>query len=154
MPVYLVRHAKAGNRHDWDGPDRLRPLSRKGRAQADGMARLLGDEPITRVLSSPFVRCVQTVEPLAARSGLAVEEESALAEGASTTRGLKLLRQVAGGHVVLCSHGDVIPALLDALAFRDGLELPDEFDYPKGSTWVLEANRDRFIAAQYLPPPD
>ena len=82
MTLYLVRHAKAGSRSSWDGDDRLRPLTKMGRREAEGIADLLRDAPLERVLSSPYVRCTETVAPLAARRGLEVEEHDALAEGA------------------------------------------------------------------------
>ena len=72
MPLYLVRHAKAGNRSKWVGPDELRPLTKSGREQADRLAGELADEPITRILSSPYVRCMQTVEPLGRKRGVEV----------------------------------------------------------------------------------
>jgi phosphohistidine phosphatase SixA len=63
MP-YLVRHAHASDKHAWTGPDRLRPLSEPGRREAHGVLTQLRDYPITRILSSPAARCLQTVEPL------------------------------------------------------------------------------------------
>jgi 8-oxo-dGTP diphosphatase len=157
VPLYLVRHAKAGSRGDWPGPDRERPLTRKGHEQAAGIARLLANEPITDVLSSPYVRCLQSVEPLADKLGLKVRLEPALAEAASTEAALKLLRALVDGGetAVLCSHGDVIPALIDTLVEVDGLAIPPGAQCAKGSTWVLEPdNRGRFVSSRYLPPPN
>ena len=65
--VFLVRHARAGDRERWTGDDRLRPLDGKGRRQADAMVAPLAGYPITRLVSSPYLRCVQTLEPLSAR---------------------------------------------------------------------------------------
>jgi 8-oxo-dGTP diphosphatase len=154
MTVLLVRHAKAGSRKDWSGDDRLRPLSKPGHHQADGLVPLLVGYPITRVLSSPFIRCVQTVEPLASKLGLEVEAQPELAEAVDVDEPLRLVRRLAATTAVLCSHGDVIPSLLEALIDEDGLRLHGPDRWAKGSTWVLEANRDRFVVAQYLPPPD
>lgn len=155
MAVFLVRHAKAGDRHKWEGPDGARPLTENGRRQADELVAQLGDAGVTRVLSSPAVRCVQTVEPLARRLGLEVEESDALAEGAAAEEVVGLARGVARtGTALLCTHGDVIPTLLDALAEADGLPLPDAYPCAKGSTWRLEADGSgRFVAASYLPAP-
>src|SRR3954468_14449896 len=154
MPVLLVRHAKAGDRSSWDGPDPLRPLSRKGQLQADALVVLLGNEPITSILSSRYVRCTQTVEPLARKLSLPVETHKALAEGASVSAGVKLLWAVAGTTTVLCSHGDIVPTMLDTLAHTDGLPLPEDFEYAKGSTWVLrDDGKGRYVSAEYLPPP-
>ena len=154
MAALLVRHAKAGSRKDWDGDDRLRPLSRAGHRQADGLVPLLIGYPISRVLSSPYVRGVQTVEPLAVKLGLEVEDRPELAEAVDIDGPLRLLRELAHATVVYCSHGDVIPALLDVLVEEDGLRLHGLERWPKGSTWVLEAKGDRYVTGLYLPPPD
>jgi 8-oxo-(d)GTP phosphatase len=78
MTVYLVRHAKAGDREAWEGDDDLRPLSKPGRRQAAGLVDLLRPAGIRRLVSSPAVRCVQTLEPLGEALGLAVELDDAL----------------------------------------------------------------------------
>jgi 8-oxo-dGTP diphosphatase len=166
LSVYVVRHAKAGDRSKWTGPDELRPLSEKGKRQAEALADLLADQSgsagtagragsgVRRIMSSPFLRCVQTVEPLAARLGLEVETDDALAEGAGEDEVVDLVRKVASENPVLCSHGDVIPTLLDALARRDGLRLPKNYPCAKGSTWVLDQDEEgRFVSAIYLPAP-
>ncbi|MEY2591429.1 MAG: hypothetical protein QOJ67_3413, partial [Acidimicrobiaceae bacterium] len=54
---------------------------------------------------------------------------------------------------VLCTHGDIIPEVLRALA-RDGVKLLDEFRWAKGSTWVLDGPDGQITEARYLPPPD
>jgi hypothetical protein len=82
MTVYLVRHAVAASRRSWHDDDELRPLTAKGERQAIGLAELLHDEPIKRVLSSPALRCVQTVTPLAKKLGAPVEATDPLREGA------------------------------------------------------------------------
>jgi broad specificity phosphatase PhoE len=152
VDVFLVRHAKAGSRHEWEGPDDIRPLSKKGRKQADRVAYLLGDRGVTRILSSPSVRCVETVQPLAERLGVKVEETDALAEGARPDDVVTLARQVAQEAVtVLCTHGDVIPLLLDTLVRTDQLALPDDYPCAKGSTWRLRADGSgRFVDAEYI----
>jgi len=65
VPLLLVRHAKAGHRKDWDGDDRARPLSRAGITQARKLVPVLSPSAPTRLLSSPYTRCVQSLEPLA-----------------------------------------------------------------------------------------
>ena len=156
MAVFLVRHAKAGDRDEWSGPDDLRPLSKKGRAQAEGLVAQLGPRGVTRILSSPSVRCVQTVEPLGEQIDVKVEEHDALAEGAAVEDAVALVRELAraGEEAVLCSHGDVIPMLLDHLERADRLRLVHEFACAKGSTWILEADDSgRFKKGMYLSPP-
>lgn len=152
MPVYFVRHAVAADRSGWGGSDDLRPLTKRGRRQADRLADLLADEPVKRIVSSPSVRCVETVQPLARRLGLVVETSRALAEGAATGDVLALLGDAAADHAVLCSHGDVIPDALDALARKDGLRLPVGYRVAKGSVWRLHGDARPFVRAEYLAP--
>jgi broad specificity phosphatase PhoE len=83
MPtLYFVRHAKAGSRTRWEGNDRERPLSKSGRNQAEALDSVLGPNAISAIWSSPYLRCVQTVEPLAKARKLKVQETRHLAEGA------------------------------------------------------------------------
>jgi 8-oxo-(d)GTP phosphatase len=143
VTVLVVRHAKAGDRERWTGPDRDRPLTKRGRAQAAALAvRLpqLADPPIARILSSPYVRCRETVEPLAEATGPLVEDDEALAEGGRLAGTLALLARLGPGSVVLCSHGDVIGDLVMWLADR-GL-VQGDLRCAKGSTWVIDRGLD------------
>jgi broad specificity phosphatase PhoE len=85
MP-YLLRHAHAGNKHAWAGPHSTRPLSRAGRQEAHGLLTQLRDHPISSILSSPTVRCLQTVEPLVQRRGPRVEPSDVLGVAAGAGR--------------------------------------------------------------------
>ncbi len=149
-PIFLIRHAKAGSRPAWEEDDRLRPLSKSGRARAESLTSVLGSESVGRILSSPFVRCVQTVRPLALALGLPVQEHEGLAEGAGIDACWTWMAEL-GEAAALCSHGDVIPALLQQ-AERSGAELPATRECRKGSVWRLERRGGRVVAATYLPP--
>lgn len=151
MPVFLVRHAKASSRYRWEGDDRLRPLTKKGREQARQLMEALAPLEPERILSSPYIRCMQTMEPLAEKLGLPIEATEALAEG-HTPSALHLLRSLTDQSAVACSHGDVIPEVLWALGDRDGIDLPADMRWPKGSTWRLDGAGGRFTSAEYLPP--
>lgn len=146
--VLLVRHAEAGDRRRWEGDDRERPLSGEGRRQAERLVEALHDQPVGRILSSPYARCVQTVEPLAAARGLPVEPTDALAEGAGGASVRRLLAEV--GDAVLCSHGDVVQELVEDLG-RRGVAV--EGGLAKGSTWVLDVVGGEVVGARYLPEP-
>lgn len=152
MALLLLRHAEAGDPGRWDRPDPIRPLSAWGRAQAQALVGLFRPYAVTRVLTSPYVRCVQSVEPLADRLGLPVEERSELAEGTGAAPTLALLDSLAGTSAVLCTHGDVMRDVLGVLA-ASGLDLPGELPAAKGATWVLEGDGTAFVSARYLPPP-
>jgi 8-oxo-dGTP diphosphatase len=150
VDAFLVRHAKAGSRRRFEGDDRLRPLSRPGRKQADALVPLLAHLDIARVLTSPYTRCVQTVEPLAGELGIEVEPDEGLAEGADWTYALAVIER-ATAPVVLCSHGDVVGDLMHNLAAR-GVPLDDD-RIEKGSTWVLRVEEGDIVKARYLAPP-
>jgi broad specificity phosphatase PhoE len=75
--VYLVAEADAGNREEWPGPDRLR------------------GQPIERVVASPWLRCRQTVQPLADQLGLDVDDDRALAETAGIDRAVLVAKTFA-----------------------------------------------------------
>lgn len=151
MTVFLIRHAKAGGRHDWVGPDHQRPLVTKGAEQARALARMFGTHPVMRVLSSPYIRCMQTVEPLAAVLHLTVEPCPALAEGAPFEAVLTLIDDVVDD-AVLCSHGDVIPEVMRALE-RRGLEVRGAPDYRKAATWAIERIEGVCVSAHAIAPP-
>jgi len=150
--VYLIRHAKAAERDSWTEADELRPLTKKGRRQAEGLIRVLHGAAIGRIGSSPHVRCVQTVRPLALERQLPLELCEDLSEGASAERAIAVLDANGETPAVFCSHGDVIPAVVLALVER-GMALDGERDWKKGSTWVLERSESRFVRASYVPPP-
>jgi broad specificity phosphatase PhoE len=139
--VLLVRHARAGNRAAWSGDDRLRPLDTKGRRQADALADTLVEFSVARLLSSPYVRCVQTLEPAAARLGLPIVERDELADGAGDAVAT-LLAGLEGGVTALSTHRDVIAALLGS---QRGCR--------KGGIWVLEVEGGLARPERYLDPP-
>lgn len=115
MNVVLLRHASAGERSTWAGDDRLRPLDADGRRRADVLRDELREVGVTRVVSSPYLRCAETVAPLAAALGVEVELDERLTEGAGRAAALEALRDAVGG--VACTHGDVLEDVL-------GRELP------------------------------
>jgi 8-oxo-dGTP diphosphatase len=150
--LFVVRHADAGSRGTATVPDAERELTDRGQRQAEGVRDLLADRGITRLLASPAVRCVQTLEPLAAALSLKVEQDDRLAEGSGAEGALALGAEVRGETAVLCSHGDVIPDLLEHLLAR-GTRIDDELRWPKASTWVIAWDGDEAARARYLPPP-
>ena len=150
--LYLVRHAKAGERSEFAGDDELRPLNKAGQRQAAALARKLVKRDVTVLVSSPFVRCVQTLEPLAHLLREPVHTDERLAEGSSFPSVMELFASLPDG-AVLCSHGDVIPDVMDALV-RRGCEINSEAEWRKASTWVLRRDDGVFTSARAWPPPD
>ena len=111
MTLLLIRHASAGDRDDWVGDDLPRPLDARGRDQASRLPELLSDYEIARVLSSPAVRCVQTVEPLARSRGLDIEVHEELSEEQQGEAGAELVRALIGEQAALCIHGGLSDAV-------------------------------------------
>ena len=150
--LYLVRHAKAGERRLWTGDDTLRPLSKKGWKQSELLAQRLAKLSPGLLCSSPYVRCVQTLEPLAKRLGVTIETDQRLGDGESVEPVFELLAE-APDHSVLSSHGDMIPATLMALEDL-GAKLRTPPDWRKASVWVLDRNKNgRIVRATVWPPP-
>ena len=159
--LLLVRHAKAGNRADWDGDDDLRPLTPPGAAQAEAIAELLPLFGPDRIASAPLVRCRATVEPLATALGLPIAEEPLLTEAAyvadpaATLRRLRELVAVPGVTVV-SSQGGVIPDAVAELVRDAAVAVAvDRQDVAsqKGSAWVLTVRDGALVAADYVPKP-
>jgi broad specificity phosphatase PhoE len=155
VTILLVRHARAGRRDRWVGDDRLRPLSKKGRVQAEALSpklrELVGAQVLT-LRSSPWVRCVQTLEPLASALGTEIQSEDALGEGMGAKAVEVLGSWTRHGPAALCTHGDVIEAILGHLT-KSGVRLGGRLQAAKGSVWVLGVNDGAIVSARYVPPP-
>ncbi len=120
MPLILVRHARAGDREQWEADDRDRPLDKRGVAQARELVDRLASYPVDEIHTSPYLRCVQTVEPLAAARGLDPRLRDELTEERQARDGEALLRELAGRDVVVCGHGGLDASILDAPKWRKG----------------------------------
>lgn len=159
--VLLVRHAKAGSRHQWDDDDDLRPLSGAGREQVAHLTALLRLFGPDRVVTAPPVRCRDTVAPLAELLGLPLVTEPRLGEEgywADEAAGLARLRELAAepGVTVICSQGGVIPSVMGELAVTSGTPLdvdPDDVPSKKGSVWVLGMRDGELVTADYYKRP-
>lgn len=151
MTLLLVRHADAGDRAAWTGDDLARPLSATGRRQSEELAGMLAGRDLTRILSSPAKRCVDTVAPLAAAIGLDVEEDVNLTESTPFEEVDQLLLGIGTQDVLLCSHADVIGAALTAL-WRRG-HLANRPNARKLATWLVDGWPDP-TRVELLNPPE
>lgn len=150
---YVVRHGKAGNPDEWTGDDRVRPLTKKGFKQAEDLVSLYKKLAVADVFSSGYLRCVQTVEPVAKARGLTVKQSPSLEFG----QGLEGLGEFLGDRgldgVVLSTHGDIVFELVEDLVAREVIRKGYGGDQ-KGSTWILEVD-DHGVAerARFIPAP-
>jgi 8-oxo-dGTP diphosphatase len=152
--VFLVRHSNAGSRSRWKGDDSLRPLNGRGRQQAQAVADLLAGRGVTKVVSSPATRCVQTVEPLAEVLGLTVKVDKRLAEGGRLDDALDVVlvrRQSSKQSLVICAHGDLIPEIMATFVGR-GMRAKAPGRCQKGSVWEIELHGGQPVEATYHPP--
>jgi 8-oxo-dGTP diphosphatase len=150
--LFLVRHSTAGERRLWNGDDVHRPLSKKGWKQSAAIAKRLAKVSPSNLYSSPYVRCIQTLEPLGELVGVDVEVDQRLCEEEPFEPVLDMLAEVPA-HSVLCSHGDIIPAVMQALQ-RRGTRFNTPPDWRKATVWIVNRNRKgQIVSATVRPPP-
>jgi 8-oxo-dGTP diphosphatase len=149
----ILRHAHAGEKRKWRVDDARRPLSPQGISQADAFAAGVRDLRVSRILTSPTLRCEQTVKPLAASRGLPVEFVPELAPTASVKALRELMEAPEIDGAILCTHGEMITAL-SATWEEDGyLGLPPPGSHThKGGGWFIRGYPGTDATAAYLPP--
>jgi 8-oxo-(d)GTP phosphatase len=190
--VVLLRHGWAGDREEYAGDDRDRPLDRRGRRQADALPEHLAAHGVLGtssgsgtgeqrhaalvLVSSPLVRCRATLEPLAGylRTTIGLDEDLAEVEpplrsedgwpdaawlGTRAVRALdRAVASGGGATVVVCSHGDLLPAALAVIAAHHDRDVPPTIDLtakalPKGAAWLIDhAGGDAWVSE--IPAPD
>ncbi|GAA2671968.1 NUDIX hydrolase [Actinoplanes palleronii] len=146
----FVRHAHAGERKTWSGPDALRPVSAKGRRQSEQVAERLATFRPQRLVAATPLRCSQTLQPLAAATRLPIVVDNAFAEPedaaglparlAAARNRLAELRSTE--RVVVCSQGKVMPPLLALLNADDDAE---PYTTRKGDGWLLTWSGERLL---------
>jgi 8-oxo-(d)GTP phosphatase len=160
VPCVLLRHASAVRKDAWAGDDLLRPLTESGQAQAAALSGLLGCFAPSRVISSPALRCLDTVRPYAASLGATVEQEPAFAVGTGQAAGQAEQRGEAsrrmaeligqGLPTVVCGHRENLGILLDAaIGWLGGQRPGDDWSPPKGGFWVLHQAGGRLAALEH-----
>lgn len=161
-PCVVVRHASAGKRGAWAGPDDERPLDPRGTVQANALGPLIAAYEPTRLVSSGVRRCVQTVAPLAAILGFEVTVEPLFSEagfeaapGEAVRRLVELAREPAP--LVICSQGDAMPDLIWGMCAEFGVAAPAGPSTAKGGFWVFHLSRSepaRLVDYERFDPPE
>ena len=140
MSLYLVRHAVALPKGAWDGLDSDRPLDARGARQVVGLMAWFAARRVDLVVSSPAIRCVATVLPVANSHEADLIARRALLPGAADAAETLVKSLVSdalaeGRGVVVCTHGEVLPELLATLG-----QPPDPAPaHAKGSVWRVES---------------
>ena len=124
----VLRHGKAVGRGGWSRADAARPLTERGVEQAAGLVHTLTAWGLRRIVSSPAVRCVTTVAPLGAATGITVKRDAGISQdaweaGESEVRRVVGKRVRSGKNAVLCSHGPVLPEMMREIALATGTPL-------------------------------
>lgn len=139
--MLLLRHASAGERLSSPGIDRFRPLDEGGRLVSRQLVWHLADREITRIVSSPLVRCVESVVPIAESRRIVVENRWELEPDVPLDDLMTLLDDLPDSTLV-CTHREVFQKLL-------GWDVTCE----KGAVWVLERSGGDLVPTFYLAPP-
>jgi broad specificity phosphatase PhoE len=148
--VFLVRHAKAAKRANWDGPDRDRPLVRRGKAQAERLALVLAPERPVLLAASPWLRCVETAEPLAAAVGIEVRRDARLGyDGPDLEGWMREMAAEPGEAVVGVGHGDLIPHSLLRAGLLRGVPA-----FRTGSLFRVRLGEGRPVEVTYVDRDD
>lgn len=156
-PVIVLRHCGAVARTSHRDGDADRPLTVTGRMQADMVGGVLAAYGPTAVLSSPSLRCLETVDPYCRREAVAVEVVPALSEEGHAERpdaAAELLRVLVAesAPVIVCTHRPVLPSLLGAVgqAGQPGRD-PNELLLP-GEFLALHTAEGAVVAADRHAP--
>jgi 8-oxo-dGTP diphosphatase len=128
FPIIALRHGKAVPPGSWDGPDSTRPLMHRGLEQSESVAPAIAAWAPRKLISSTAVRCIATIEPVAALTGVLIKRSVSISQDAyedGTSRVRKVVRKRLEKReaVVLCSHGPVLPEIIDEIAGATGTPL-------------------------------
>lgn len=150
--IHLVRHAKAGSRSKWNEDDSERPLTEAGVGQSEALAERLSTSARGPLFSSRYLRCRQTLEPLASRLDAHIEIVDWLTEGSGGHLAFENLSRLPDGSV-MCSHGDVITDLMEMFLRRDIPVEPTPANVRKASELEISIDDGNIVAVRYLEPP-
>jgi exopolyphosphatase / guanosine-5'-triphosphate,3'-diphosphate pyrophosphatase len=147
MRIHLVRCASGVPAESWPGAGGARPLSEQGRAEATGLVDFLRGRSIERLISSPALRCRETLAKLAAERGLSVHVDDRFEEGAAVVPALRLLRSLDEAAVVCVERAELVALLVGLMGFAPNRELAERSE--PGSSWWIEGDPPR---ATYFSP--
>ena len=157
MHLTIVRHTRALDTQSWTDDDLLRPLDPHGRRAANGLTELIARHTVRRIVTSPTVRCRQSVQPLASRLGLDIEEWNELGpDGMGATIVTQCFANPDFDDAVLCTHGEVMEPLTRLEDLRRAVrrrDLSRDRLLTKGSAWRLRITNDGKITKfEHLVP--
>jgi len=152
--LIILRHTKALERGDWDDLDSKRTLDEKGLQQAASLITHLAPFAIDEIYSSDYIRCVQTVTPLADVRNLRITEIPNLNEenfDLDPERSISFANAVKQDekNILLCSHNPVIPTMLRGI-LNTKLKNKDLIKLEPGDAWIVHRVRGEIVALDFL----
>lgn len=137
LRIHLLRHAHAGDPLKWDGPDAARPLSRKGRRQAEALGSFLAAAGVRpeRIMTSPKVRAHETADIVGAALGATPVVDDRLADDCDLDELEEVLADAGARDVMVVGHDPYLSELFGALLGARGLAMP------KGSIASIDIRR-------------
>lgn len=123
--LVALRHGKAVPPESWDGPDATRPLMQRGQDQAASIASGLAAYGVRKLVSSTAARCIATLGPLSELVGHPITVKDGISQeaheqGRSDVGSIVLKRLARKRSAVLCSHGPVLPEIIEEVARLTG----------------------------------
>ena len=143
--VVVIRHAKAVARANFDGEDLERPLSPVGVARAAELVPLLGTYGVRRVVSSPAIRCTQTVEPYAHAISTFLEIDDRLTEEARASQVERSVLALLDRKkpVAVCTHRPTLPWVFEVIG-------GPTYDLAPGEAVVVHHRKGTVFATEKL----
>jgi len=136
-PLVILRHASAGDKHQWREADSLRPLDAAGRREAAALTGLLHAYGPLQVISSATARCLETVLPYARLTRASIGTDPAFTVGdTGPEAAVARLLTLAGTPAVVCTHGEIVSELVTGLCKELGEKVPDDPSLRKAEFWV------------------
>ncbi len=152
-PLIILRHASAGQKHEWREADSLRPLDAAGRREAAALAELLHAYGPLRVISSATARCLETVLPYARLARAPITTEAAFTVGdAGPEEAVERLISLAGAPTVVCTHGEIVSGLVAGLCKALGEKVPDDPSLGKAEFWAAHVTGSSMPALERHSP--
>lgn len=170
LTLEIFIHMDAVNRNEWTGAGDARPLTELGKQQAERLCEeIAAGGPVNALYSSPAVRCTESMEPFTRRFGLPVTVEPRFKDtsgykapagwergdskgpdplGGASSAGSAyaalhaIHASLPDGRAVLCSYGDIVPALLAFLSGANAIEMPPRLD-KKGALYTVVFDGDK-----------
>ncbi|NVI88439.1 NUDIX hydrolase [Actinomadura sp. BRA 177] len=148
-PLVILRHASAGEKHEWREADALRPLDAPGRREAAALAGLLHAYGPLRVISSATARCLETVLPYARLARTSIVTDAAFTVGdTGPEQAVERLLSLTGAPTVVCTHGEIVSELVTGLCKELGEKAPDDPSLHKAEFWAAHLADDSMAALE------